>query len=167
MFLPSLMKWISRIAAVVTSPLMLLSCSGIDCPLDSVVVMTCRIETPGDATPFSSLDVYASVYGRDTLIVNSLTPESGTFAVSVRHAVPTDTLLLVFNLSDGRQAIDSMMIDHSNEPHFEALDCPAAMFHHLGMVRNVGDMVDSVKVVQANVTYEDVTNVKIYLRPAP
>lgn len=138
-------------------------CSNIDCPLDSVVVLTCAVESENN--DYTEINVYASTGGKDSLLANGITPKDATFAIPVRHDVGTDTLLLVVSQPDGSELCDSVWITHTNEPHVEALDCPIAVFHHIQEIRHTYKCVDSVKLVRPNVNYEDITNAKIYMRP--
>lgn len=69
-----------------------------------------------------------------------------------------------------------LYIDHDNHPHFDAIDCPAAVFHTITDTRlkptsndKYAVTIDSIHVVRPIVDYQDVENIRIYLnyhRPA-
>ena len=62
-------------------------------------------------------------------------------------------------------------MQHTPQPHFESLDCPAAVYHTLHAVRYTSHplsqlplTVDSVALVRSIVNYDDIENLRIYLR---
>jgi hypothetical protein len=64
-----------------------------------------------------------------------------------------------------------IFVAHTNEPHFESVDCPPAVFHTIQSVawtsHSLSQMpltIDSVAVVRTKVNYDDVENLKVYLR---
>ena len=71
----------------------------------------------------------------------------------------------------GQDAVDTLFVDHTLQPHFESLDCPSSVFHTITGVRatshSLGNMpltIDSVALVRLIVNYDDVENIRIYLR---
>ena len=76
-----------------------------------------------------------------------------------------------FSNLDGQGALDTLFLSYTDHPHFESVDCPAALFHTLTDVRWTSHPLselpltfDSVAIVRSNVNYDDVENIKIYLR---
>ena len=153
--------------------LALAACTNIDCPLDNVVVMTSGLYDAEDGSSLSlpvedELSIYSAT-GEHTLL-NKATDIS-SFVLPMRHGVGTDTLLFHFSNTDSQEAIDTLFLTYTDNPHFESVDCPAALFHTLTQVRwtshSLAEMpltFDSVAIVRPNVNYDDVENLKIYLR---
>ncbi len=150
------------------------SCSNIDCPLDNIVLMTAGLydaETGKTLTLSDTLTVSATGSGiRDTVLLNRATAVS-SFAIPLRHAADCDTLLLRFANASGQSATDTLRLSHTNTLHFESIDCPTAVFFTLNEAtwtsHSLGTMpltIDSVAFARKSVNYDDVENIKIYLR---
>ena len=149
----------------------LAACSNIDCPLDNVVLMQCGLyasETRAALTLTDTLTVRPA--GRDTVLLNRAQGIS-SFLLPLRESGTQDTLLLCLSDAQGRRAIDTLFVQHTPQPHFESLDCPPAVFHTLTGVRatshSLGLMpltIDSVSVVRSSVNYDDIENIRIFLR---
>ncbi len=147
------------------------SCKEIECPLDNVVAMTVGLyasETSSALTLADTLTVTAA--GTDSVLLNRAFGLS-SFLLPVSHGAAADTLLFRFSNEKGQVATDSVIVSHTNEPHFESVDCPSAMFHTLLSVRWTSHplsqlplTVDSVAITRSNVNYDDVENIKVFLR---
>ena len=162
-----LKKWLPAAVLAVTA------CSNIDCPLDNVVALNCGLYSAEEKTSLTlrdTLTVYGRGFGRDTVLLNRALGIS-SFLLPVRQGFREDTLLLRLSNLEGQEATDTIFLKHTNEPHFESLDCPPAVFHTLQGVRWTSHAlslmpltVDSVAVVRTTVNYDDIENLKIYLR---
>ncbi len=147
-------------------------CTNVDCPLDNIVVMTCGLYDAATETPYTLKDTLTVRAGgqKDTVLLNRAQGIK-SFVLPLRQGVERDTLLLRFSNPAGQFATDTLFIAHTNEPHFESIDCPTAVFHTLKEVEWTGHplglmplTVDSVAVVRKTVNYDDIENLKIYLR---
>ncbi|MDD6555524.1 MAG: DUF6452 family protein, partial [Bacteroidales bacterium] len=56
-------------------------------------------------------------------------------------------------------------------PHFESVDCPASVFHNITEAATKANpknqlrwTIDRVKLVRTTVNYDDIENLRIYLR---
>ena len=94
-----------------------------------------------------------------------------SFLFPLKEGAGCDTLLCRFSNGAGQQATDTLFLTHTPSPHFESLDCPPAVFHTLTSVRatshSLGQMpltIDSVSVVRSSVNYDDIENIRIFLR---
>lgn len=148
------------------------ACSNVDCPLDNVVAMTCGLYTAEDGRPALLEDTLTVKAGgvKDTVLLNKAQRLS-SFLLPVRHGVSEDTLLFRFSNERGQVAVDSVLLRHEDRPHFESVDCPAALFHTLTAVRWTSHAlavmpltIDSVAVVRKEVNYEDRENIQVYIR---
>lgn len=159
------------VAAVLTTAA---ACTNIDCPLDNIVAMTSGLysaETQAALTLTDTLTVKAGGV-KDTILLNRAVGISD-FQLPLRQGVAQDTLLFRFSNARGQYATDTLFVNHTNEPHFESMDCPTAMFHTLQGVSWTSHRlalmpltIDSVALVRKTVNYEDIENLRIYLRSA-
>lgn len=149
----------------------LTSCSNIDCPLDNVVSMQCNLfsyETKSAYTLTDELTVTPA--GKDTVLLNKAT-NIQNFLLPLKEAGERDTLLLHFSNTADQSATDTLFITHTLHPHFESLDCPSSVFHTITAVRATSHAlsempltIDSVSLVRSIVNYDDVENIRIFLR---
>ena len=140
-------KLVSVVISLFAAAVCFTACSNIDCPLDNVVRMQ------------------VGIYSYETRSALTLTDH-----LSVTPA-GRDTLLLHFSNSEGLAAQDTLFITHKPQPHFESLDCPCSVFQTITAVRATSHplsemplTVDSVSLVRSIVNYDDVENVRIFLR---
>lgn len=148
------------------------SCNSIDCPLDNVVVCTYGLyDTSGASLTLpSTTTLTITLPNRSVTLLNQATSIS-SFTLPVSYAQETDTLLLQFATTAGTTATDTLIYEKTNAPHFENLSCPASIFHTIKSVRwsshsltTLPLTIDSVAISRATVNYDDVENIKIYLR---
>lgn len=66
---------------------------------------------------------------------------------------------------------DTLFVTHTRTPHFESVDCPASVFHNLTDASTKASprnqlrwTLDRVKLVRTTVNYDDIENLRIYLR---
>ena len=152
--------------------LMLVSgCSNIECPLDNIVVMTCGLYTTDTHEHLKlqeTLDVLPM--GKDTVLLNCASNITD-FMLPLRQAADADTFLLRFTGRTGQVSTDTLIVSHTNTPHYESIECPATVFHTLTDVKwkhqegtDFPLSIDSVALVRTVVNYDDVENLRIYLR---
>lgn len=148
------------------------ACTSIDCPLDNVVALKCGLYDNASGSRLSLSQTLTVRAGgqKDTILLNAASG-IGDFLLPLRYGSVCDTLLFEFSDAEGRAATDSVFLSHRVMPHFESIDCPAAMFHELGGVRHTSHplsllplTIDSIAVVRKIVNYDDIENLKIYLR---
>lgn len=146
-------------------------CTNIDCPLDNVVMMQCNLyesETSEELTLEDTLTVQPA--GRDTILLNKATGVS-SFLLPLKEGENKDTLLLQFSNADDQTATDTLFVTHERQTHFESIDCPASVFHNITEVRATSHSlselpltVDSVQLIRSIVNYDDLENIRIFLR---
>lgn len=161
-----------KLGAWMAALLMLMpGCSNIECPLDNVVVMTCGLysaETHESLKLQATLDVMPA--GKDTVLLNRAS-DINLFMLPLRQAAEADTFLLRFTGETGQVSTDTLFVMHTNTPHYESIECPATVFHSLtqvnwqrGETTDLPLTIDSVAVVRTAVNYDDIENLRIYLR---
>lgn len=147
------------------------ACSSIDCPLDNIVGMTVTLYSSESRTSLTLADTLTvRVAGSDTVLLNRGFALN-SFMLPLRYATGTDTLLFRFSNASGQYATDTIFLRQEARPHFENIDCPAAIFHQLREVRWTSHAlrempltVDSVAFKQTLVNYDDNENLRVYLR---
>ena len=133
--------------------------------------MQCNLYAAETKSPMTLKDeLSVTPAGRDTVLLNNATDIS-SFLLPLKESGVCDTLLLHFSNSSGIDAVDTLFVNHTPQPHFESLDCPSSVFHTITDVRatshSLGNMpltIDSVALVRSIVNYDDVENIRIYLR---
>lgn len=163
--------WAGRLCALVLLLAAVASCKEIDCPLDNVVGLTVGLYHAEDNTALTLSDTLTvKAAGTDSVLLNRALGIS-SFILPVRQGAEADTLLLCFSNYRGQEATDTLFVHHTNEPHFESVDCPPAMFHTIVSVgwtshplAELPLTIDSVAVARKNVNYDDVENIKVFLR---
>ena len=146
------------------------ACSNIDCPLDNVVSLQCNLYDASTQSTLTLSDVLSvTPAGRDTLLLNQATGIK-SFLLPLKEAGAQDTLLLHFANAQGAVQVDTLFVNHTPQPHFESLDCPSSVFHTLNAVRVSAQgsansaIVDSVSLVRPIVNYDDVENIRLFIR---
>lgn len=146
------------------------ACSNIDCPLDNVVSLQCNLYDASTQSALTLSDVLSvTPAGRDTLLLNQATGIK-SFLLPLKEAGIQDTLLLHFANAQGAVQVDTLFVNHTPQPHFESLDCPSSVFHTLNAVRVSAQgsansaIVDSVSLVRPIVNYDDIENIRLFIR---
>lgn len=140
------------------SALMLSACSTIDCPLNNRVYASFRLA--GDMSELSdtltvSTQRDAANPDEDTVLINRLTAtDSLSLPMSYTRAEDTFYFEMV-QYGTGKTTTDTVWIAKDNLPHFESVDCNPAMFHTITGVRYTRHAIDSIKVNNNKVTYND------------
>lgn len=152
--------------------LSLFGCANIDCPLDNQTEMQVHFydaATRAEVSLSDSLTILG-VKGDSTVLLYNRAYGVNSLKFPLNADSDRDTLLFRFISADGT-FVDTLYVDHRRQPHFESLDCPASMFHTLQQISvraaalpraSLG--IDSVSIVNPKVQYQDVDNLKVYLR---
>ncbi len=157
--------------ALILFLLCLTACTNIDCPHENVVMVRSGIFSSEDGNPLTIKDTLTVKVARtDSILWNrGIGISELRFPLSI--TAEKDTLLFRFSNEKGQAACDTLFIEHTNTPHFESVDCPAAMFHRIKSVRwtshHLSEMpltIDSISVTRPNVNYETSHNIQLYLR---
>lgn len=104
-----------------------------------------------------TLSVYLRVNGADSVVVNrSLNTASLKLPVSYTQAVDT----LIFRYSSLWE--DTVYMAHENIAYFVSLDCGVAMYHNIEQVSSSHVLIDSIKIIDAEINYNERENIKIF-----
>lgn len=149
---------------------LLTACNGSDCPLNNTVRSryTFYNSQSGLATTLPDT-LTISAWPRDTVLLNRAIGLT-TFTLPVGYLSMADTLLLRFTTGAG-QTCDTLIVNHTNQPHFESLDCGTSIFHEITGVSvshrtpsaDYPTAIDSIVVSNKKINYDENENFKIYL----
>ncbi|MCF0236550.1 MAG: hypothetical protein HUK09_07665 [Bacteroidaceae bacterium] len=163
-----------RFAIAAALALGVASCTNIECPLDNQVLMTVGFYDKATHQPVKlsdTLTIYGLKNGAENIAFNRGI-DINTLLVPLNSASQRDTFLLRFVGSSLAQ-VDTLYIQHTPRPHFEAIDCPASTFHQLIALSHsrrgattFTQTIDSVAISTPSVQYEDIEHIKIFLRAA-
>lgn len=146
----------------------MLSCSDSDCPLSNVVRNNCTLYSSSTKASYNLPDVL-TVCLSDSIVFNQ-GQNLNSFSLPMSYALDVDTLLFKFSNSDA-SCTDTVLLFHTNSPHFVSLDCAYSIFHEITGVQVLNGVIsgqeihsiDSVVINNSQVTYDQTENLKIYL----
>ena len=152
-----------------------ISCSSIDCPVNSIVETIWKVcdsegkelkltDTLTVTTVRRDGDAIIVLNGRDNTVLNKLTDKS-MFNLSISYSHPEDTFVFHFdNSNDTLHVKDTVWIKKEDYPHFESVDCNALYFHTLKDIRYTRNYIDSIVIKNPSVTY-DYETVHLHIYP--
>lgn len=136
-----------------------------ECPLNSTSLA--RFEFLDSRTHASvKLTNGATVTGIAT--IDGKTEEETVFNQAESYmSVPlsyTDRTTYVIHYTETMR--DTIVLKHKNIPFVSDIECPALMFYEVEDMSYTTNALDSVKLVNAKITYEEAINFHIYYRAA-
>ena len=142
----------------------LMSCSTIDCPVNSLVETKYEFysSTGETLTLLDTLTVVTTrMEGSDTVFNKGSNISSFSLPISYSH--PEDVFVFHF-VGDGWKTADTVWIKKVDRPHFESVDCNPMFFHDLTSVRCTNNLLDSIVINNPSVTNDDQV-VHLYVYP--
>lgn len=167
-------KLASRIAVTLRMPAAVmafltgsLSCSNIDCPLNNVARLVCGFYDTRTNGTFTLTDtITVTTAGTDSILFN-YGHNISSLKLPISYSHETDTLIVRIMGAEASSR-DTIFISHTNEPHFESVDCGMLMFHTIKDVKWASGgaaglpRIDSVTVASPKVNYDASENLRIY-----
>lgn len=148
------------------------ACQNISCPLDNVVMLKVGMYSGEEkARVLDTLTV--TLEGRDSVLVNRLY-NFDEVQIPLRQSASgevTDTFLLHWSLAAEDESetsvhvIDTITVRHGCTVHFESMDCPSSVFHHVIEANCSRGLTDSVSINNPAVDYEHYENLRLHLCP--
>jgi len=149
---------------MVVAAVVVVSCSSIDCPVNSLVLTQYQFTSSGGQA-LSLLDTLTVATtrkdGSDTVFNKGV--NISTFYLPISYSHPEDKLVFHFD-GEGQHVTDTLWIKKDDIPHFESVDCNASFFHRLTDIRCSHNCLDSVVIINPSVTNDD-TVIHVYLYP--
>ncbi len=146
----------------------LAACEGIDCTLNNVVALNIGFYDANGTGVRLADTLMVTAAGTDSIIFNSGTGVEA-LGLPMSYEREADTLVFSFKGQDEEEAREmTLIVKKTNQWHTESPDCPVSAFHHLtGIERKGGEgFIDSVVVVNEDVNYAALENIRIYLHTA-
>ena len=128
--------------------LIVASCSSVDCPLNNTVYANYVLRGPVTTMPNTLTILTHRQDGTDSILINQQV-NTDSFTLPVSYAQTED--VLVFHTG---HLTDTVVIEKTNEPHFESVDCGLNYFHTLTGVRYTRHALDSIVINHNQVNYD-------------
>ena len=139
--------------ALLLTALLTGACSSIDCPLENTVNLVCGFYK-ADGTP-------------DTTLINRDVRATG-FKLPISSGAAADTFLIMLTDTLHRQSANRIIVNKTDLPHFESVDCKMSYFHTINDVTWSGPRIDSVTVTKQQVDYDaSAQHLHIYFKAQP
>lgn len=141
-----------KLFAISMLALAVAGCSSINCPLNNSVAAVWRF-TP---TLSGSLTVSTFLRNDETSTLINQQSAADSLSIPLSYTADTDTFDLTLETDDGQTLVDQIRISKTNVQHFESIECSPAVFHQITGVESDGEFVDSVAIINPNVTFSTV-----------
>lgn len=141
----------------------LVKCSEVDCPLNNVVAAQYGLYRADGSVVTLQDTLTVTAVGTDSILLNKA-QGIASFLLPVRYTATTDSVILRFADAEGDEMFDTIYVHHTNEAHFESMDCPLCYFHTIKTATSTLHAIENVEVVSQQVNYETKENIRIYLR---
>ena len=107
-------------------------------------------------------------------VTGTIVDEAGEARTDTLYNKATSSLDLPISYADNTTYVlhhteairDTIWLTHDNIPHIADIDCGAMMFHRITSVRHTTNALDSIKLVNPEVTNEEKKNLDIYFTVA-
>lgn len=148
------------------------ACTQVDCPVENTVATSVALAKPGGGADTLKADTLTvttrTAAGRDTTLLNRLTGATA-FTLPISSGSPADTLFILLADTAGRAWTGAVVVEKTDRPHFESVDCAMAHFHTITAVEWDCERIDSVAINKPEVNYDSSTpHLLIYLNhPRP
>lgn len=155
-------------AVVLAATAYMASCSNIDCPLNNKVEAVYGFYDSSTGAGITIKDTISVIAGGTDSVIYNRGVNISKLSLPMSYARSVDTLVVKI-MGENAASFDTILVSHTNEPHFESVDCSAVMFHIIKGVELVSSgrvaglsRVDSVAVANPKVNYNAYENFKIY-----
>ncbi len=138
------------------SGFLLMACSGVECPLDSLVYTQYQLlKADGQAdTLRDTLTITTNqMDGNDTVLVN-LKVNTTEFTLPISYTNPEDVFYFYVKDTFGIVTQDQVTVTKENNAHFESINCSPAYFHTLTSVTWTNNAIDSIVIINPEVNYD-------------
>lgn len=143
------------------------ACTQIDCPVDNTVATVYQL-LKADGTPDTLKADTLTITtirrdGGDTTLVNRLT-NATTMQLPISSGALADTLFFTLSDTTGTQRRSTVVVEKTDMPHFESVDCAMSHFHTLNAITATGEAIDSITISKKTVDYDlNTPHISLYL----
>ena len=78
-----------------------------------------------------------------------------SFILPMSYSLLEDSLFFETRNADNRLLRDTVMVQKTNTPHFESVDCKPSFFHTITGVKTTHNSIDSIVINCKEVTYDE------------
>ncbi len=150
-----------KILMFIAAVAMMTACSSVDCPVQNIVETVYHAyKADGSRDTLSkTLSIYTARANRTDSMLLNRKQMATAFNLPISYTAPADTLIFHFEDGDAiyRYNTDTVIIEKTNEPQFESIDCHIAYFHNITGVRCTNYHIDSIVVNKPSVNYDSST----------
>lgn len=133
------------------------SCSNTDCVITNTSYTNYGFYNERGQAVSLSGTISVTAAGTDSVLINQeANPKQFQLPLSYTHT--EDTFIVHYT----EKIVDSIFVKHANIPHFISMDCGTGMYHFLEGVRSTNNAIDSIQIINPEVTYDAKENIKIY-----
>ncbi len=136
--------------------LMVTACSGVECPLDSLVYTQYQLlKADGQADTLRDTLTITTIQmdGNDTVLINR-TVNAMEFSLPISYTNPEDVFYFYVADTLGNTTRDQVIVSKENKAHFESINCAPAYFHTLTSVTYTNNSIDSIVIINPEVNYD-------------
>ena len=145
------------IPLLILASAVLTACSSIDCPFNNTVYSQYVLMKGGGIKADTLTDTLTILTtrrdGQDTIIFNRGV-KTTSFSLPMSYTRDQDALFFQLKDTLGHIVHDTIKVSKTNTPHFESVDCPMSYFHTITAVNTSHHAIDSIILVNPNVTYD-------------
>lgn len=150
-----LMRTVCCVSAIMLLVFSFAACSSIDCTMNNSVYTNYSLRTPDGKVDTLKLTCTISTNrtdGSDSVLINKDTNIT-QFSLPISNAHPCDSFFVELS-ADDVLSLDTVVVEKEDHMHFESTDCAASFFHDITGVSTTHYAIDSVAVVNHEVTYD-------------
>lgn len=139
-------KWV--VAGLCILTVFAASCSSVDCPLNNTVYANYKLEGRVTTLPDTLTITTQRNDGSDTVLINQQL-NTDSFSLPMSYGGTSDVIVLQTN-----HLRDTLVIDKTNQPHFESVDCGLNFFHTIQGIHYTRNAIDSIVIKNKEVDYD-------------
>ena len=148
--------------ALLPCAVLLCGCDLLDCTGTSSVKLRFQFYDSTGSTCYLDDSLTVLVAGTDSILLNRKMMASEV-ELPMSYMLDADTFVLR-HAGEDYVEIDSLIVKKDNFQYFESPDCPTRVMHTISDVYCSDTWIDSVKITERKVGFEDVVHLKIYVK---
>lgn len=145
--------------------IMVTACSDINCTMGSAAYANYLFKDRNDSTLrfIDTLSVGTTTLGgRDTVLMNRLIGDTA-MSLPMSSSLTADTLYLFYfwRQQNPARALDTLIIKHSNVPHFSSPECGIYVSHAIEDITYTKNFIEDIQILNKDVSANTAYNFKI------
>jgi hypothetical protein len=148
--------------ALLPCAVLLCGCDLLDCTGTSSVKLRFQFYDSSGNTCYLPDSLTVTAAGTDSILLNRKMM-AYEVELPMSYMMDADTFLLRHSGEDYVET-DSLIVKKDNYQYFESPDCPTRVMHTINDAYCSDEWIDSVRIVERKVGFEDVIHLRIYIR---